>query len=119
MHALHLASVTAVLKHRLENGLVECGIPGAIGGDVIVSTLPPDRIAVTSEERAQLNLFLYQAAPQTGLTGTGWRRSDDSGRTPLMPPLSLELFYLLYFCKSVAQDVNKKIMKEALKLYLY
>jgi hypothetical protein len=95
MHALHLASVTAVLKHRLENGLVECGIPGAIGGDVIVTTLPPDRIAVTSEERAQLNLFLYQATPQTGLAGSGWRRGEGGDRAPLSPPLSLELFYLL------------------------
>jgi len=95
MHALHLASVTAVLKYRLENGLVECGIPGAIGGDVIVSTLPPDRIAGTADERAQLNLFLYQAAPQTGLTGNGWRRGEGNDRMPLAPPLSLELYYLL------------------------
>lgn len=94
MHALHLASITAVLKHRLENGLVECGVPAAIGGDVIVSTQPPDRISTTTDERAQLNLFLYQAAPQTGLVGNGWRRGEGSGPS-LAPRLSLELYYLL------------------------
>jgi hypothetical protein len=94
MHALHLASITAVLKYRLENGLVECGIPAAIGGDVIVSTQPPDRISTTADERAQLNLFLYQATPQTGLAGSALRRGEGSG-VSLAPPLSLELFYLL------------------------
>lgn len=61
------------------------------GGDVLISTVPPDRVATGGEERAQLNLFLYQVSPHTGL-----RRADPSG----LPgregrPLAVDLSYLL------------------------
>ena len=59
-HTLVLAAVTAVLKNLLENGLVDRGITAAIGSDTAISALPPDRIATGSDEKVQLNLFLYQ-----------------------------------------------------------
>ncbi len=59
-HMLVLAAVTAVLKNLLENGLVDRGITAALGSDTAISALPPDRIATGSDEKVQLNLFLYQ-----------------------------------------------------------
>src|SRR3954462_10049053 len=50
---LALASVTALLKHFLENGLAERGIVAQLGGDVTVSALPLDRIASGPDEKAQ------------------------------------------------------------------
>lgn len=93
-HTLVLASVTAVLKNLLENGLVDRGITAMLGGDALVSTLPPDRIATGSEEKVQLNLFLYQINVK-GLSPIS-RHAQVSG----MPagqglPRSLELQYLL------------------------
>ena len=58
-HTLSLVAVTAVLKDLLENGLVNDSITASIG-DVIVTAQPPDRISVGADERAQINLFLYQ-----------------------------------------------------------
>lgn len=82
MSALTVASVTAVLKSLLENGLVSKGVSASVGGDAAVSVLPPDRIATGPDERPQLNLFLYLVRPSTGLRGaTG--------------ALGLELHYLL------------------------
>ena len=82
---LAIAAITAVLKHLLENGLAESDVTASIGGDVIVSALPPDRATTGADERAQLNVFLYQATPNTGLrspaAGMG-RAPPRGGRRP-------------------------------------
>jgi hypothetical protein len=94
--ALALASVTAVLKDLLENGLAERGVTGELGGDTTVSALPPDRIASGTDERAQLNLFLYHVTPHTAVRALGGRAPG--GRAPggLAPGgLALDLHYLL------------------------
>jgi hypothetical protein len=61
--ALALASVTAVLKSLLENGLASGAVTSKLGADATVSALPPDRIPYGADERAQLNLFLYLVTP--------------------------------------------------------
>lgn len=106
--ALALASVTAVLKHLLENGLVERGVAADIGGEVVVSTQAPDRITTGADERTQLNLFLYQITPNTGL-----RPSDSSvaaKENKLVPkaPLALDLYYLI--TAYGAQDFHTEIL---------
>ena len=85
--ALAIASVTAFLKSLLESGLVDEGINASIGGDAMVSALPPDRITTGTDERPQLNLFLHQVTPHTGL-----RPRERSDRRAL---LGLDLHYLL------------------------
>ena len=103
--ALAIASVTAVLKSLLENRLMELGAPASVG-DVTVTALPPDRITTGTDERSQLNLFLYRVSPNTR-----WRRSETNGsgnghsgkaqvgdgeQPALAPmPLALDLHYLL------------------------
>lgn len=90
--ALAIASVTAILKHLLDNGLVHQSVASSVG-DVVVSALPPDRIPLGTEERGQINLYLYRVTPNSG-----WRHSPagavqdgKAGR----PPLALDLHYLL------------------------
>jgi Pvc16 N-terminal domain len=90
MSALTIATVTAVLRSLLENGLVSRDVTTAIGGDVIVSAVPPDRIVTGAEEKPQLNLFLYQVAASTGL-----RNASRTTDTVNAPPLALELYYLI------------------------
>jgi Pvc16 N-terminal domain len=89
MSALTIATVTAVLRSLLENGLVSRDVTTAIGGDVIVSAVPPDRIVTGAEEKPQLNLFLYQVAASTGL------RNPRDPSVMSAPPLALELYYLI------------------------
>src|SRR5215211_6505709 len=84
--ALALASVTAVLKDLLENGLASAAITTKLGGDSAVSALPPDRVAAGADEKAQLNLFLYLVTPHTGL-----RRSTNGSTSTA---LALDLHYL-------------------------
>lgn len=99
--ALALASVTAVLKHLLENGVAARGVTTALGGDATVSSLPPDRVPSGADERAQLNLFLYLVTPRVGLPVDG---SRDGGGAPL----TLELRYLLSAYGS--QDYQAEIL---------
>lgn len=65
--ALTIAAVTAVLKSRVENWLVQQGAAASVGADIVVAASPPDRIATGADERPQLNLFLYAITPNTAL----------------------------------------------------
>lgn len=64
---LLLTAVSAVLKRTLENGLADPAVVESAGGDVLVTAQPPDQVAVGGEERAQVNLYLYQLTPNSGL----------------------------------------------------
>lgn len=60
-NTLVIAAVTAMLKDILENRLANHPVAISIG-DLLVTALPPDRITVGSDERPQLNVFLYQVS---------------------------------------------------------
>jgi hypothetical protein len=98
--ALALAAVTAVLKHRLDNGLAAAGVTGELGGEATVSALPPDRIPSGADERAQLNLFLYLVTPHPTLRKNG---AANGGR-----PFAVDLHYLL--TAYGAQDYHTEIL---------
>lgn len=89
---LTIASVTAVLKNLLENTVVSSGVSSAVGGDIVVSAVPPDKINL-GDEKPQLNLFLYQVTPASSLRSPG---------------LSLELYYLI--TAYGAQDFQAEIL---------
>jgi hypothetical protein len=92
--ALAIACVTAVLRNLLENGLVERGVTGSVASDIVISTLPPDRITSGADERPQLNLFLYQITPNISLRPTSRLVSQGESRQS-NPALALDLHYLL------------------------
>lgn len=90
--ALGIASITAIFKSLLGNELVRQLADTPIG-DVAVSTLPPDRISVGTEERTQLNLYLYRVTPNSS-----WHRPglSDTRKVPAdRLPLALDLHYIL------------------------
>ena len=106
-NALVLASVTAILRTLLENGLVDRGVTTAIGSDTAISALPPDRIDTGSEEKPQINLFLYQATPKGLYTSSRHARDADVKLRPGLP-MALELHYLL--TAYGAQDFQTEIL---------
>jgi Pvc16 N-terminal domain len=90
-NALSIAAVTGVIKYLLENGLVSDAIAASVG-EVIVTALPPDRISVGSDERAQLNLFLYQVTQNRNVDWLSQKLNKHDSKNP---PLALHLHYLL------------------------
>ncbi len=105
--ALTIASVTAVLKSRIEDGLADRGVSASIGADATVSALAPDRIPVGEEERPRVNLFLYQVTPNSGLRAKGGQSNGGDGRQP-NNALALDLHYLL--SAYGAQDFQAEIL---------
>lgn len=94
--ALAIASVTRVLKDLLNDGVIDHDISGSVGGNVTVSALPPDRIDVTpANTESRLNLFMYQAVPNTGWNNVGFPSRNNRGERISNPPLALNLYYLL------------------------
>jgi hypothetical protein len=97
--ALAIASVTAVLKDLLNNGVIDHNLSAVVGTDIVVSALPPDRVdaldATPADRKSRLNLFLYQATPNAGWRNVGLPARDGSGARLSNPPLALDLHYLL------------------------
>ncbi len=95
--ALAIAGVTAVLRDRLNDGIVNHNIAGLIGNTVTVSVRSPDRVvSAEGNETSQLNLFLYQVTPNPGWRNEGLPSHDARGRHRLSnPPLALDLHYLV------------------------
>ncbi|BAY50572.1 hypothetical protein SAMD00079811_82010 (plasmid) [Scytonema sp. HK-05] len=96
---LAIAAVTAVFKDLLENRLVSDLITTSVG-DVSVTALPPDRISIGTDERAQINLFLYQVTQNRNADWTSrelrQHRSQLTGEALSKKlPLALDLHYLL------------------------
>ncbi|HSS22528.1 MAG TPA: DUF4255 domain-containing protein [Pyrinomonadaceae bacterium] len=93
--ALAIASVTAVLKDLLNNGLIDHDVDASVG-EVIVSTLPPDRVdALDSQKKSRLNIFMYQVTPNAGWRNTALPSRNANGDRVSNPPLALDLHYLL------------------------
>lgn len=89
---LSIASVTSVIKSVLENGLVMHGATTVVG-ELAVTALPPDRITTGTDERSQLNIYLYRMTPNTA-----WRSipaTANSAHGARSVPLLLDLHYLL------------------------
>ncbi len=96
-NALSIATVTAVIKNLLENGLVSDAIAASVG-DVLVTALPPDKVQVGSDERAQINLFLYHVTQNRNVDWISQEyrsRYSTSNTKSTNPPLALDLHYLL------------------------
>src|ERR1041385_1235521 len=94
-NALAIASVTAVLRDLLNNGLIDHDVSASLG-NVTVSSLSPDRIDITSQnQQSRLNLFLYQVTPNAAWRNGGLPSRNSDGERLTTPPLALNLHYLL------------------------
>lgn len=106
---LAIASVTAVLRDLLNNGLIDHNIVGAIGSNVTVTAVPPDTIPVdVTNAQTQLNLFLHQVTPNPGWRNVDLPSRDSRGTRTSNPPLALDLHYLI--TAYGAQELHSEIL---------
>lgn len=93
---LAIASVTAVLRDLLNNGMIDHNIVGSVGSNVTVTAVPPDTIQLDSVNiRTRLNLFLHQVTHNQGWRNMGLPARDSAGDRVTNAPLALDLHYLL------------------------
>lgn len=92
--ALAIAGITQVIKDLLNDGLINHDITSATGTTVTVTSVPPDRIDLSSEP-TQLNLFMYQATYNPGWRNESLPSHNARGDRINNPPLALDLHYLL------------------------
>lgn len=88
---LAFASITAVLRDVLANGLIRYSSVTRLE-DVHVTVLPPDRITVGTDEPNQINLFMYRVAPHSKLRSVP---PSAAGARARRPPLPMDLHYLV------------------------
>lgn len=95
--ALGIAAVTAVLRDRLNDGVVDHDVSAITGSTVSVTALAPDRVLTADgTESSQLNIFLYMVTPNTGWRNEGLPSRDADGHHRLRnAPLALDLHYLI------------------------
>lgn len=93
--ALAIAGVTALLRDRLNDGLMNGGITDVTDKNVIVTALPPDRVEADGEQKTQLNVFLRQVSPNLGWRNEGLPSRSAAGTRSSNPPLALDLHYLI------------------------
>jgi hypothetical protein len=106
-NALAIASVTALLKDLLNDGLINRNLDSLFNFQVTAQ--PPDRISPADQQDVnRLNLFLYRVAPNTGWANVRYPSRSSSGTPVENPFLALDLHYLLSAFAS--QDLNAEIL---------
>lgn len=90
---LAIGAVSAVLRNLLDNGIVE-EVP--LGTTVNVTALAPDQIKLDRpQDPPQINVFMYQATPNTAWRNSALPSRAAAGERISNPPLALDLHYLV------------------------
>ncbi len=107
-NALAIAAVTATLRDLLRNGLIDHDVAPSLG-DVAVSVVAPDRAQDRlTDDRSELNLFLYRVTPNAGWRNVGLPSRSGSGERLTNPPLALDLHYLVTALSN--QDLHAELL---------
>lgn len=105
--ALIPAAVTTVIKNLLENGLINHGMTGHLGSDILVSAQPFDRVETGENEHARVNLFLYQLNPK-GISGYSRHQSGKPEDPKYRYVSEIEMFYIV--TGYGAQDLHAEML---------
>jgi hypothetical protein len=107
-NALAIASVTAILKDLLNDGLINRNVDSLFNFQVTAQ--PPDRISDASngDPINRLNLFLYRVTPNTGWTNQRLPARSSSGEKISNPFLALDLLYML--SAYATDDLNAEVL---------
>jgi hypothetical protein len=106
-NALAIASVTAVMKNLLDNGVINDQVTASVG-TVTVSALAPDLVPLDPNAASRLNLFLYNVTPNQGWRNVGLPSRSANGDRLTNPPLALDLHYFL--TAYAARDLHAEIL---------
>lgn len=106
-NALAIASVTAILKDLLNDGLINRNLDSLFSFQVTAQ--PPDRISANGDgDINRLNLYLYRVTPNTGWINQRLPSRSASGQIVDNPYLALDLHYVL--SAFATEDLNAEVL---------
>jgi hypothetical protein len=91
--ALAIAAVTAVLRYVIEEGMARNRVGALIDRAIVVTSVPPDRVASMGSDPVQVNLFLHRV-------GVNAEVRNRPGRQTAPLPLALDLHYWVTACSA-------------------
>ncbi|NEQ84523.1 MAG: DUF4255 domain-containing protein [Moorea sp. SIO2I5] len=86
-----IAGVTIMLEFLIKEGAIQELDSGTLE---IFTTKPPDKARENSQEKNQINIFLYQTNPNSAWRNLDMPNKVKPGETG-KPPLALDLYYLI------------------------
>ena len=105
-NALAIAAVTAILRDRLNDGLLNANLDSL--GQFSVTSSPPDRLESDGEATNRLNIYLWNATRNAAWFSQRLPARSASGARVDNPWLALDLHYIL--TATGAQDLNAEIL---------
>ncbi len=105
-NALAMAAVTAVLKDRLNDGLLNANLDAV--GQFRVTSSPPDKLDGDGTAENRLNLYLWNATRNAAWANQRLPSRSSGGDRIDNPYLALDLHYLLTATGS--EDLNAEIL---------
>lgn len=101
---LAIATVTAALRDIVQHA-VATAVPGAV-----VTLKRPERAGNENIEKASVNLYLYQAIPNTSWSNMDLPTRSIDGRQIQRPQVALDLYYLLSFYGSELEMEPQRLL---------
>jgi hypothetical protein len=92
---LAIGTVTALLKKLLEEGLARRELSDKLTGDPGIDAVAPDLMQEIAKTNTRLNLFFYQATPNSGWRNVDLPSVNGKGERIGNPPLAIDLHYML------------------------
>lgn len=105
-NALAIAGVTAILRDRLNDGLMNANIDTI--GQFSVTSSPPDRLDGTGDPENRLNIYLWNVTRNAAWSTQRLPARSAAGERLDNPFLALDLHYIL--TATGAEDLNAEIL---------
>lgn len=105
-NALALAAVTAILRDRLNDGLLNANLDSI--GQLTVTSSPPDRLEGDADPVNRLNIYLWNVTRNAAWSTQRLPARSAAGDRIDNPFLALDLHYIL--TATGAQDLNAEIL---------
>jgi hypothetical protein len=107
---LGVATVTAAIQNLLQGPALQA-VPGAV-----LTTRRPEKVAGNGQDKAGINVFLYQVSSNLALSNMDLPTRNSGGLYTQKPHVALDLYYLLSFQGSDLDFEPQRLLGSAVSI---